>query len=85
MKHSLFPSLFLLQENLGLLSANPASSTWKTYINYIDEMLLDGFFLAIECSLKYLLENTGTYQLMDMVYYWGDSTHSSCEVKVRCS
>lgn len=26
-------------------------------------MLLDGFFLAIECSLKYLLENTGIYWL----------------------
>ena len=30
-------------------------------------MLLDGFFLAIECSLKYLLENTGIYWPMDVV------------------
>ncbi|XP_059764547.1 dynein axonemal heavy chain 9 [Balaenoptera ricei] len=48
----------LLQENLGLFSADPTSSIWKTYVNYIDDMLVDGFFLAIECSLKYLLENT---------------------------
>uniref|UniRef100_A0A8D0U046 Dynein axonemal heavy chain 9 n=1 Tax=Sus scrofa TaxID=9823 RepID=A0A8D0U046_PIG len=48
----------LVQENLCLFSADPASSIWKTYVNYIDDMLLDGFFLAIECSLKYLLENT---------------------------
>ncbi|KAM5150816.1 dynein axonemal heavy chain 9 isoform 1-T1 [Callospermophilus lateralis] len=48
----------LVQENLGLFSADPASSTWETYVNYLDDMLLDGFFLAIECSLKYLLENT---------------------------
>ncbi|XP_016077900.1 PREDICTED: dynein heavy chain 9, axonemal [Miniopterus natalensis] len=48
----------LVQENLGLFSADPTSSAWKTYVNYIDDMLLDGFFLAIECSLKYLLENT---------------------------
>ncbi|XP_057392157.1 dynein axonemal heavy chain 9 [Balaenoptera acutorostrata] len=48
----------LVQENLGLFSADPTSSIWKTYINYIDDMLVDGFFLAIECSLKYLLENT---------------------------
>ncbi|XP_008853923.1 dynein heavy chain 9, axonemal [Nannospalax galili] len=48
----------LVQENLVLFSADPSSSIWKTYVNYIDEMLLDGFFLAIECSLKYLLENT---------------------------
>ncbi|MEJ1273094.1 hypothetical protein NN561_003953 [Cricetulus griseus] len=48
----------LVQENLVLFAADPASSIWKTYVNYIDSMLLDGFFLAIECSLKYLLENT---------------------------
>uniref|UniRef100_A0A8C0T4D9 Dynein axonemal heavy chain 9 n=1 Tax=Canis lupus familiaris TaxID=9615 RepID=A0A8C0T4D9_CANLF len=48
----------LVQENLGLFVADPTSNIWKTYVNYIDEMLLDGFFLAIECSLKYLLENT---------------------------
>ncbi|XP_017170010.1 dynein axonemal heavy chain 9 isoform X1 [Mus musculus] len=48
----------LVQENLVLFAADPASSIWKSYVNYIDSMLLDGFFLAIECSLKYLLENT---------------------------
>ncbi|XP_070417196.1 dynein axonemal heavy chain 9 isoform X3 [Equus przewalskii] len=48
----------LVQENLGLFSADPTSNIWKTYVSYIDDMLLDGFFLAIECSLKYLLENT---------------------------
>ncbi|KAM5310557.1 dynein axonemal heavy chain 9 isoform 2-T2 [Glossophaga mutica] len=48
----------LVQENLGLFSADPASNIWKSYINYIDDMLLEGFFLAIECSLQYLLENT---------------------------
>ncbi|XP_061032339.1 dynein axonemal heavy chain 9 [Eubalaena glacialis] len=48
----------LVQENLGLFSADPTSSIWKTYVNYVDDMLVDGFFLAIECSLKYLLENT---------------------------
>uniref|UniRef100_A0A8C5XER9 Dynein axonemal heavy chain 9 n=1 Tax=Microcebus murinus TaxID=30608 RepID=A0A8C5XER9_MICMU len=48
----------LVQENLGLFSADSTSNIWKTYVNYIDAMLLDGFFLAIEFSLKYLLENT---------------------------
>ncbi|XP_012509385.1 PREDICTED: dynein heavy chain 9, axonemal [Propithecus coquereli] len=48
----------LVQENLGLFSADSTSNIWKTYVNYIDDMLLDGFFLAIEFSLKYLLENT---------------------------
>nr|XP_003818154.3 dynein axonemal heavy chain 9 isoform X2 [Pan paniscus] len=48
----------LVQENLGLFSADPTSNIWKTYVNSIDNLLLNGFFLAIECSLKYLLENT---------------------------
>uniref|UniRef100_A0A667HVG3 Dynein axonemal heavy chain 9 n=1 Tax=Lynx canadensis TaxID=61383 RepID=A0A667HVG3_LYNCA len=48
----------LVQENLGLFAADPTSNIWKAYVKYIDDMLLDGFFLAIECSLKYLLENT---------------------------
>lgn len=41
-------------------------------------MLVDGFFLAIECSLKYLLENTGIYWLMDVVYYWEGNINSIC-------
>ncbi|XP_049632688.1 dynein axonemal heavy chain 9 [Suncus etruscus] len=48
----------LVQENLVLFSADSTSNIWKTYVSYIDDMLLDGFFRAIECSLKYLLENT---------------------------
>ncbi|NWY63744.1 DYH9 protein, partial [Erithacus rubecula] len=48
----------LLQENQSLLRAEPASDAWKVYLDYVDEIVLDGFFTAIECSLKYLLENT---------------------------
>ncbi|XP_053308775.1 dynein axonemal heavy chain 9 [Spea bombifrons] len=48
----------LLKENLALFSADPASDIWKAYVDYVDEMVLDGFFNAIECSLKYLLDNT---------------------------
>uniref|UniRef100_A0A8U8C9W7 Dynein axonemal heavy chain 17 n=1 Tax=Geospiza parvula TaxID=87175 RepID=A0A8U8C9W7_GEOPR len=40
------------------LRAEPASEAWKAYLDYVDERVLDGFFTAIECSLKYLLENT---------------------------
>ncbi|XP_050175592.1 dynein axonemal heavy chain 9-like [Myiozetetes cayanensis] len=47
------------QENQSLLLADPASDSWKAYVDYVDEIVLDGFFTAIECSLKYLLENTG--------------------------
>ncbi|XP_027763088.1 dynein heavy chain 9, axonemal-like [Empidonax traillii] len=48
----------LLKENQSLLLADPASDSWKAYVDYVDEIVLDGFFSAIECSLKYLLENT---------------------------
>ncbi|XP_054702769.1 dynein axonemal heavy chain 9 isoform X1 [Grus americana] len=48
----------LLKENQSILLADPASDIWKAYVDYVDEIVLDGFFTAIECSLKYLLENT---------------------------
>ncbi|XP_065503599.1 dynein axonemal heavy chain 9 [Caloenas nicobarica] len=48
----------LMKENQSLLLADPASDIWKAYVDYVDEIVLDGFFTAIECSLKYLLENT---------------------------
>lgn len=28
-------------------------------MEYVDDMVIDGFFNAIECSLKFLLDNTG--------------------------
>ncbi|XP_053544923.1 dynein axonemal heavy chain 9 [Bombina bombina] len=48
----------LLKENMTLFSADPGSDVWKAYVDYVDEMVLDGFFNAIECSLKFLLDNT---------------------------
>ncbi|XP_009867872.1 PREDICTED: dynein heavy chain 9, axonemal-like, partial [Apaloderma vittatum] len=48
----------LVKENQSLLLADPASDVWKAYVDYLDEIVLDGFFTAIESSLKYLLENT---------------------------
>jgi hypothetical protein len=46
-------------------------------------MLLDGFFLAIECSLKYLLENTGTYRLMATGYDGADGSNNPCCIRVK--
>ncbi|NXN96056.1 DYH9 protein, partial [Rhinopomastus cyanomelas] len=48
----------LVEENQSLLLADPATDFWKAYVDYLDEIVLDGFFTAIECSLRYLLENT---------------------------
>ncbi|XP_032831905.2 dynein axonemal heavy chain 9 isoform X1 [Petromyzon marinus] len=47
----------LLKENLELLQADASSEEWQAYVEYVDEMVVDGFFTAIECSLKFLVEN----------------------------
>jgi len=31
---------------------------WIAYVDYVDEMVVDGFFTTIQCSLKFLLDNT---------------------------
>ena len=46
------------QENLDLLRAEDDSDMWIAYVDYVDEMVVDGFFTAIQCSLKFLLDNT---------------------------
>ncbi|MGH0142545.1 UNVERIFIED_CONTAM: hypothetical protein FKN15_019724 [Acipenser sinensis] len=48
----------LIEENLSLFSVDPSSDSWKAYVEYIDEMVVDGFFRAITCSLEFFIENT---------------------------
>ncbi|KAL2077982.1 hypothetical protein ACEWY4_025667 [Coilia grayii] len=48
----------LVQKNLELFNANPSSPEWRAYVDYIDEMVIDGFFNSIESSLKFFLDNT---------------------------
>ncbi|MGH0134202.1 UNVERIFIED_CONTAM: hypothetical protein FKN15_057144 [Acipenser sinensis] len=42
-----------MRVNLELLKADPNSVMWKTYVDYVDKMIIDGFFSKIECSLKF--------------------------------
>ncbi|XP_008276610.1 dynein axonemal heavy chain 9 [Stegastes partitus] len=49
---------FLLKSNEALFRAEPSSEEWKAYVDYIDDMIIDGFFSSIECSLKFFLDNT---------------------------
>ncbi|XP_054457284.1 dynein heavy chain 9, axonemal isoform X2 [Anoplopoma fimbria] len=49
---------FLLKSNLQLFRAEQTSEQWKAYVEYIDDMVIDGFFISIECSLKFFLDNT---------------------------
>ncbi|XP_030610318.1 dynein axonemal heavy chain 9 isoform X3 [Archocentrus centrarchus] len=49
---------FLLKCNQALFRAEPSCEEWKAYVEYIDDMIVDGFFSSIECSLKFFLDNT---------------------------
>ncbi|XP_016382633.1 dynein axonemal heavy chain 9 [Sinocyclocheilus rhinocerous] len=48
----------LLKDNMSLFKADPSSARWKVYVDYIDEMVIDGFYSAVESSLKFFLDNT---------------------------
>ena len=43
-----------------MFKSDPGSDIWRAYVDYLDDMVLDGFFNCIHCSLSYLLENTDT-------------------------
>lgn len=51
-------SRFSLQDNLGHFKADASSDTWKCYVDYVDDMVVDGFFNTINCSLNFMLDNT---------------------------
>ena len=48
----------IVQENLGYFQAEEESEHWRNYIDYIDDVVLDGLFECVHCSLLYLKENT---------------------------
>ncbi|GAB1599188.1 dynein beta chain, ciliary [Argonauta hians] len=48
----------LLKENVESLKADPHSEVWKAYVDYVDDIVVDGFFKTIDASLTFLLENT---------------------------
>ncbi|KAL6475225.1 hypothetical protein MHYP_G00162650 [Metynnis hypsauchen] len=48
----------LLKDNLSLFNADPSSAEWRSYVDYVDEMVVDGFFNSIESSLKFFLDST---------------------------
>lgn len=45
------------QENKKLFRANEDSESWKEYIDYIDDMVLHGFFNIVHVSLEFLSNN----------------------------
>ncbi|XP_072167681.1 dynein beta chain, ciliary [Diadema setosum] len=52
----------LMKENLALFKAEAGSDIWKAYVDYLDDMVVDGFYSCILCTLNYLLENTDLKQ-----------------------
>ena len=52
--------LFPVQENLGFFKAEEDTDIWRAYVDYVDDMVVDGFFNAIHCSLNFLLEIMGS-------------------------
>uniref|UniRef100_A0A803SYF4 Dynein axonemal heavy chain 11 n=1 Tax=Anolis carolinensis TaxID=28377 RepID=A0A803SYF4_ANOCA len=47
-----------VKENLILFKADPDSDSWKMYLEFIDDIIFDGFFNAIMYNLNFFLENT---------------------------
>lgn len=48
---------FSLQENAELFRADTMSQSWKDYVNYVDNMVLDEFDHFIRKSLNYFIDN----------------------------
>ncbi|KAI8492613.1 Dynein heavy chain 9, axonemal, partial [Branchiostoma belcheri] len=50
----------LVKENLGFFKAEEDTDIWRAYVDYVDDMVVDGFFNAIHCSLNFLLDIMGS-------------------------
>ncbi|XP_049439851.1 dynein axonemal heavy chain 11 [Epinephelus fuscoguttatus] len=47
----------LVQENMVLFHADPASEAWQSYLEYVDEMVVEGLFNHISHSLQFFADN----------------------------
>ncbi|XP_053409478.1 dynein axonemal heavy chain 11 [Nycticebus coucang] len=48
----------LVEENRKLFKADPSLDTWKIYVEFIDDIVVEGFFQAIMHDLDFFLTNT---------------------------
>lgn len=56
--HAVFSALLPFhQENLALFNADPASHSWRSYLEYVDEMVVEGLFSYISHSLQFFADN----------------------------
>ncbi|XP_035799351.2 dynein axonemal heavy chain 11 [Amphiprion ocellaris] len=47
----------LVQENSALFRADPASEAWLSYLEYVDDMVVEGLFNYISHSLQFFVDN----------------------------
>ncbi|XP_037532275.1 dynein heavy chain 11, axonemal [Nematolebias whitei] len=47
----------LLEENMVLFHADPASEEWQSYLEYVDEVVVEGLFGYISHSLQFFLDS----------------------------
>ncbi|KAL7886390.1 hypothetical protein AOLI_G00041110 [Acnodon oligacanthus] len=47
----------LLQENRDLFGAEGGCEAWQDYVEYVDEMVVEGFFSAVSHSLEFFVDN----------------------------
>nr|XP_054596285.1 dynein axonemal heavy chain 11 [Nothobranchius furzeri] len=47
----------LVQENMILFHADPAAVVWQTYLEYVDEVVVEGLFSYISHSLQFFIDN----------------------------
>ncbi|GAA6224990.1 dynein heavy chain 11, axonemal-like isoform X1 [Lates japonicus] len=47
----------LVQENRVLFHADPTSEAWRSYLEYVDEMVVEGLFSYISHSLQFFVDN----------------------------
>uniref|UniRef100_A0A7N6BNC5 AAA+ ATPase domain-containing protein n=1 Tax=Anabas testudineus TaxID=64144 RepID=A0A7N6BNC5_ANATE len=47
----------LVQENMVIFHADPASEMWQSYLEYVDEMVVEGLFSYISHSLQFFMDN----------------------------
>lgn len=55
--HRLSNILKFHQENMVLFHADPASEAWQSYLEYVDEMVVEGLFSYISHSLQFFMDN----------------------------
>lgn len=55
--HRLSNILQFHQENMVLFHADPASEAWQSYLEYVDEMVVEGLFSYISHSLQFFADN----------------------------